>query len=396
MKSEEVPISFASVKRYLSLLKSDINQLNYIEFGTLKSWLVYSLALVVTLTVPCMLILLLTGILSGNIAFDLLIAVSLIPFMFILPMVLLFTFICNYRRPKRLRRKMLHVVNRYEWDVPPQKIAQLQFESRKDGYTFRTEARRWKKQKGREEWLISMIVPYFMPVEKEKEEDYIADIEAYLEGKSLFVIQRDMAYFAVPLKIFSRLAIAGSIDQLLYVMQRFRLHPCTTYSPVAIINKVPVTHEILAMTIFGQEIDGRWTRWAQQMIGTGFVNETLFQFVKQIPDSGNQKELREQMKLMIREFNLDISSEDVFTNYIRYLLMEEENGKKSLLDALRCLARLSRTSGLSELHTFELLYQAKKALLESGTQDIWTEAALSPENADNYIREYLYAWGKDH
>lgn len=395
MESKEAPISFASIKRYLSLLKTDINQLNFIEFGTLKSWLVYSLALVLVLTVPCVLILLLTGILSGNIELDLLWAVSLIPLMFILPLTLLLTFINNYRRPKYLRRKMMAILNQYKWDSPIEQIGQLQFESKKSEFTFRTETRRWKNGKGKEEWLMSIIVPYFMPVESNKKEEYIATIEAYLEGKSLFTIQEDMAYLAVPLPIFSRLAISKSIDQLLYAMQRFRLHPCTFYSPVAIITEVPVTHEILALTLFGHAIDERWTDWAGYMVKAGFVNETILRFVKQIPASDNQNELRDQMKLLIREFNLDISEKYVLTNYIQYLLSEEEKGDRSIGELIRSLALLYRTSGLSELRDFDLLHRAKEALLETGTQDCWADSALSVKNADNYIRYYLKGWGKE-
>lgn len=96
----EDKISFADIIKYLSLLKGNMDELNLLEFKTIKGWLVYSLSLVLLLCISCVIILLATGLLSGNIDSGLLWAVSFIPFIFILPLTLLLTFINNYRKPK--------------------------------------------------------------------------------------------------------------------------------------------------------------------------------------------------------------------------------------------------------------------------------------------------------
>lgn len=111
----EDKISLADIIKYLSLLKGNMDELNLLEFKTIKGWLVYSLSLVLLLCIPCVIILLITGLLSGNIDSGLLWAVSFIPFLFILPLTLLLTFINNYRKPKKLRELMQTVLMRYEW-----------------------------------------------------------------------------------------------------------------------------------------------------------------------------------------------------------------------------------------------------------------------------------------
>ena len=122
----EDKISLADIIKYLSLLKGNMDELNLLEFKTIKCWLVYSLSLVLLLCIPCVIILLITGLLSGNIDSGLLLAVSFIPFLFILPLTLLLTFINNYRKPKKLRELMQTVLMRYEWDGPINQTGRLQ------------------------------------------------------------------------------------------------------------------------------------------------------------------------------------------------------------------------------------------------------------------------------
>lgn len=97
MDLEENKISLTAVRQYLKLLISNVDVFTRLEFKTLRGWMLYSLSLVFALCFPCVIILFITGLLSGNIELELLVAVSLIPFMFILPLTLLLTFIHNYR-----------------------------------------------------------------------------------------------------------------------------------------------------------------------------------------------------------------------------------------------------------------------------------------------------------
>ena len=150
----EDKISLADIIKYLSLLKGNMDELNLLEFKTIKGWLVYSLSLVLLLCIPCVIILLITGLLSGNIDSGLLLAVSFIPFLFILPLTLLLTFINNYRKPKKLRELMQTVLMRYEWDGPINQTGRLQLECRKDHFLFRTEVLRQMNPKGRNVSLI--------------------------------------------------------------------------------------------------------------------------------------------------------------------------------------------------------------------------------------------------
>ena len=73
--------------------------------------MLYSFSLVFVLCAPCVIILLITGLLSGNMELELLVEISLTPFMFILPLTLLLTFIHNYRLPKTLRKYILRGLN---------------------------------------------------------------------------------------------------------------------------------------------------------------------------------------------------------------------------------------------------------------------------------------------
>ena len=67
----------------------------------------------------------------------------------------------------------------------------LQLECRKDHFLFRTEVLRQMNPKGRNVSLIFISVPFYVPIEKEL--IHAEDIIAYLKGKSLFVIEPDMA-----------------------------------------------------------------------------------------------------------------------------------------------------------------------------------------------------------
>lgn len=399
MALNEDKISFTDIKQYVLLLKNDIYELNSLEFKTRKGWLIYSLSLVVALCVPCSILLLIIGLLSGNIPADLLLPVALIPFMFCLPLVLLLTFINNFNKPKKLRKQVLQVLNRYDWDEPIKQIGQAQFELKKDNYLFKAEAVLAKDGKGRDQRVLFVIIPFYLPVEKEEEEEYIKNIDVYLEGKSIFMLRTDMAYFGLPVDMLQALKLDKEIDQILYVMKRFSLHPSTYYVPSEMLFEVPKTLEIVAFTVFGKEIDKQWVEWANSMLKAGYVNESMADFAQQTPLPASQQELKEKMDQILREFNLNFSKEYILNNYVVYLLALELEQQRSISEVIQSLADLYQSSGqLPMLHKYHLLNEAKKALNETGKQDFWTESehVLTTENIDSYIRSYLYKFLEDN
>lgn len=98
------------------------------------------------------------------------------------------------------------------------------------------------------------------------------------------------------------------------------------------MNVVPETFEILVMTVFGVEIDSKWIDWAKNMLNAGFVNENMCNLSNQTPDSNKQQDLKKQIEVLICEFNLDIPKEYVIMNYIRYLLLEYQSGKRIVFE----------------------------------------------------------------
>lgn len=237
-----------------------------------------------------------------------------------------------------------------------------------------------------------MIVPYYLSKEIENKGKYVDDMVGYLKERSIFEIKQDMAFFTVEFKIFAKLNLTKSITELLYVMKRFGLKACTTYSPLAILNEVHNTPEILAMTAFDVELDQRWMDWANKMIEAGFINENMKNFAGHVPSKENHKILKEQMEALICEFNLNIDKDDVLTNYIGFLLYENRLGNRMVLDVIESLNNLYLASGIPELQHFSHLYKAKVELDRTGEQIFWTKEVLSQDNVDSYIINYLLAF----
>lgn len=125
------------------------------------------------------------------------------------------------------------------------------------------------------------------------------------------------------------------------------------------------------------------------MLEAGFINENMKSFANQTLLPENQMKLKEQMKILILEFNLGISSENELGNYISFLLMKERLGEISDLGIFQNLSELYLSSGLSALSRFVLLYKAKIVLNETGEQSIWTESDLTLDNVDSYLISYL-------
>lgn len=147
-------------------------------------------------------------------------------------------------------------------------------------------------------------------------------------------------------------------------MRRFDLRTSTFYNPTAILNKVPNTLEILAMTVFDMEIDEKWITWSKNMIKADFVNKNMQDFASQIPCIDNQKDLRKRMDILICEFNLDINKEYILLNYLRFLLFENYHKRRTVLEVIQCLSQLYIHSKISLLRDFDLLYRAKKKLMK--------------------------------
>lgn len=394
MELEENKITITTIRQYHKLLIDNTDAFSKLEFKTYKGWIIYSLSLVVLVCIPCVLILLITGLLSGVFSWSLLVGVSMIPFMFILPLTLMMTYIHNYRQPKKLRKYILQGLTTFQWDTLINEVEQTKFECYKENFLFRTEARHWQ-MKGHHGWVICMIVPFYIPLMIDNVEEYLINIEGYLKDRCIFVVERDIAYFTVPVKLFPMLDLKKNIEDLFYVFKRFNLQPATYYSPLEILNKVPSTIEICAKTVFDCKIDYKWIDWAKCMLDAGFVNDDMKFFAERIIGADQQNELRDQVVILIREFNLDISKSDMLINYILFLLREHQNGKIAVLDIIQSLNELYISSGLNQLVAFNQLHNAKIALVETGNQDFWTEHVLSQDNVDQYIINYLIALSKN-
>lgn len=388
MELEENKISLTSIKQYLRQLMRDRDEFPLLEFRTIKGWLVYSLSLVMVVCVPAGAFIFVAGLLSGNILWSLLLSVSLIPLLFMLPLILVLTYIYNYRLPKKLRKSIRQGLERYEWEREVKQIGQVCYESRKNGYTYLTEVLP-HKIKGRNRWFIFMICYYYVPKFVEDKEKYLEDVNSYLRGRAFFVVEEDIAYFLVPIKVFLKVDFTKSFEELHYALKRFQLRPGTYYDPIAICEKVKNTPEILAMTVFDVEIDQRWMNWAKALIDGGYVTDDMIAFSNQVPLPSNQNELKEKMDELILQFNLNVEKKYMLMNYIHTLLYENRLGQRTVLNVIESLSNLYRSSKLSSLLEFDLLYRAKCELDETGKQSSWTKDILTPENVDAYILKHL-------
>lgn len=392
MELEERKISFAAIKQYLSLLKNDMGALDTLVFQTLKGWFIYSLSLVMVIGAPLVPILFVSGLLFGDMSVSLSISVSLLPLIFTFFLILSFTLINNYIRPKKQRKQLLQILNRYSWDGPIEQIGHTNFECIRHNYLFRAGMYRYKSEKGLDKWLACILILFYVPVESGKEEAYIKDVDTYLDGKSLFLIQTNGAYLGVSLNKLAKLNLEKDIEQLLYVLQRFDLKPRTAYNPSSILCEIPNTSEIQALVIFGQDINQECINWAKDMLEADFVSESMESFARQIPSPENQKELKEKMISLIREFNLDFTKIDILNNYICFLLAKHEQEEISILQIIQRLSDLYISSQIYILSSFNHLYKAKAALDETGKQTFWSKTDLSADNVDAYILRFLQIW----
>lgn len=393
MEQEKNNLSIMDIKQYLRLMIHNPEEFSTLEFLTIKEWLLYSFSLVAVLCVPCAGILFITGLLSGGISWGLLIATSLIPFMFITPLTLLLTYINNYRKPKVLRKYILQGLKQYQWDSPVKKVGRTSFEGTRNGYFFRIEARHFK-EKEHKGWFIAMIVPFNMPRSVKDKDKYIADVFGYLKGRSFFVLHHNMAFNLLPAKLFPKLDLNKSIDELLYAMRRFNLRTNTFYSPTAIIDQIPDTLEILAMTMFDSTIDEKWTEWSNKMLKAGFINDHMRDFASLTPCAENQEDLRARMYTLIYEFNLDLSKENTLINYIQYLLIMNKSGEKTILEITQSLRQLYLDSGLAALEVFDLLYRVKTGTDTPEVPYSLAKDILGSEGVDKYIIDRLTEMSK--
>lgn len=242
--------------------------------------------------------------------------------------------------------------------------------------------------KGRNVSLIFISVSFYVPAEIENV--YGDDIIAYLKGKSLFVIEPDMACLGMSFEMFRKLDLREDIDQLIYVMKRFSLRPGTLFKAQDITLKVPETLEIQALFVFGQKIDQRFLNWANLMLDAGFVSENMKIMAEQASLTLPKKELKKRVEVIFLEFNLYFSKETALNNYLIFLILEEQEERRSVGEIIQCLASLYQSSRLPLLQEYDLLYKAKRTLDETGEQKFWTaDPPLTVDNVDTYILTYL-------
>ena len=173
-------------------------------------------------------------------------------------------------------------------------------------------------------------------------------------------------------------------------MKRFSLRPGTLFKAQDITLKVPETLEIQALFIFGQKIDQRFLNWANLMLDAGFVSDNMKIMAEQASLTLPQKELKKRVEVIFLEFNLYFSKETVLNNYLIFLILEEQEERRSVLEIIQCLASLYQSSRLPLLQEYDLLYKAKRALDETGEQNFWTaDPPLTVDNVDTYILTYL-------
>jgi len=156
---------------------------------------------------------------------------------------------------------------------------------------------------------------------------------------------------------------------------------------------IPSTAEILAFKMLGDSVDKKWANWAYDMLSAGFETESLVMLAGEVAPY-NQFELQSLTNKVFEELNLAWSdTEEVYTNYIRYLISEALADKLKFENVLNTIKDVyHQLDYKSSLQDFYMLYCAYDDLRYSDTQYYW-EGATS-ENIDLIVRQYFVDWMK--
>jgi hypothetical protein len=151
------------------------------------------------------------------------------------------------------------------------------------------------------------------------------------------------------------------------------------------------TAEIIAWKYFNQNVDGRWSKWAVDMMMVGYETEHLIELAV-ILKPYNQFELKELTDKVFQELELDYSDkEKVIRDYVVYLGNQVLNGERDLLKTLRHLKNICIGLDYDDiLYDFYSLYFAKEDLEYSEYQHYWNGANRS--NIDQICLDYFRHW----
>jgi len=151
------------------------------------------------------------------------------------------------------------------------------------------------------------------------------------------------------------------------------------------------TYQIIAWKHLDQNVDGKWSKWACDMMMVGFETEHLIELAG-IEKPYNQFELKELTDKVFNELSLDYKNQDrVVTDYVTYLAEEVFNKKRDLLEALYEIKELCVELDYdARLGDFYSLYFAKDDLKRNTHQWYWEGADRN--NIDKICMRHLRKW----
>jgi hypothetical protein len=157
---------------------------------------------------------------------------------------------------------------------------------------------------------------------------------------------------------------------------------------------IPSTAEILAFKMLGKSVDKRWINWAYDMLNAGFETESLVMLAGEI-EPYNQFELQSLTNKVFNELNLTWDDiEQVYTNYICYLVSEAIANKLKLEEVLNTIKEIYYQLDYEpSLQDFYMLYCAYDDLKYSDNQYYWEGANRG--NIDLIVRQYFEDWIKN-
>ena len=158
---------------------------------------------------------------------------------------------------------------------------------------------------------------------------------------------------------------------------------------------VSSTAEILTFKMLGRNVDKSWIDWAYDMLCAGFETESLLMLAGETAPY-NQFELQPLTDKVFNELNLTWNdSEQVYRNYIGYLITMTLDGKMKPLNVLEIIKDLYIEDDYEPLlRDFYMLYYAYDDLTYSEQQWYWNGATR--ENIDDVTSKYFKEWLEKH
>jgi hypothetical protein len=154
---------------------------------------------------------------------------------------------------------------------------------------------------------------------------------------------------------------------------------------------IPSTAEILAFKMLGRSINRQWIDWAYNMLEAGFETENLIILAGEM-EPYNQFEVQSLANKVLKELNLTWDDrEQVYKNYVCYLISEALDGKLKAVNVLSALTNVCIENDYEPyLYDFYSLYYAYDDLIYSDHQWYWHGATR--ENIDTIIKDYFMEW----